>query len=106
MITSDGIGEDNRRLSIKLMADTLRAIAQGDRRPAKIVLMNSGVALACEGSPAVEALRRMSDSGTEVLVSAESLEFLGLRGLLMAGTAADVQRTTDAILSAAQVMKL
>jgi selenium metabolism protein YedF len=106
LITSEGIGEDNRRLSTELMADTLRAIAESDRRPPRIVLMNSGVALACKGSPALDALRRMCDSGTEILVSAESLEFLGLRGLLAAGTAADVKQITEAILSAAQVTNL
>ena len=106
LITSDGIGEDNRRLAASLMTHLLQAVPENDRRPAKVVLMNSGVALACDGSPALEALRGLADKGIPILVSAESLDFLGLRARLAAGTAADVKQVTEAILSATQVLRL
>ena len=106
LITGDGLGEDNRRLATSLMANVLRSISEGRQRVAKIVLMNSGVALACEGAPALEALRRLADNGVPILVSAESLEFLGLRPRLAAGTAADVAQVADALFSAAQVLRL
>jgi selenium metabolism protein YedF len=106
LITSDGLGEDNRRLAVALMANMLHAVADSSKKPAKIVLVNSGVALACEGSAALGSLRRLSDGGAAILVSAESLDFLGLRSRLAAGTAADVAQVTAAILSAAQVIRL
>ena len=106
LITSGGLGEDNRRLASGLMANMLHAIAESRERPAKIVLVNSGVTLACEGSPALGTFRRLSDSGAVILVSAESLDYLGLRARLAAGTAADIAQLTEAVLSAGQVLRL
>ena len=106
LITSDGIGEDNRRLATSLMANVLQAMAAGRQRPAKIVLMNNGVTLACEGSPALGPLRQLADQGAPILVSSESLDFLGLRARLAAGTAADASQVAEAVLSAAQVLRL
>jgi selenium metabolism protein YedF len=106
LITSDGLGEDNRRLASGLMANMLHAIAESRERPAKIVLVNSGVTLACEGSPALGTFRRLSDSGAVILVSAESLDYLGLRARLAMGTAADIAQLTEAVLSAGQVLRL
>jgi hypothetical protein len=39
-------------------------------------------------------------------VSAESLDYLGLRARLAMGTAADIAQLTEAVLSAGQVLRL
>ncbi len=106
VITGEGVGEDNRRLARAILIHLLQAAAEDGRRPAKVVLLNSGVALACEGSEVLQTLKKLADGGAEVLVSAESLDFLGLRPRLAAGAAANAAQVAQALFSGAQVIRL
>lgn len=53
--------------------------------PARLVLMNSGVELACSGSDSLASLDSLASRGVEIFVCGTCLEYYGLRPSLKVG---------------------
>lgn len=77
-ITADGIGAGSDELGGKLMQNFLATLPELGPGLWRVVLVNGGVRLACEGHPCLEKLQALAAGGVAVLVCGTCLGFFGL----------------------------
>jgi len=77
-ITAEHLGRGDDELGGKLMFNFLGTLPEMGERLWRIVLVNGGVKLACEGHPCLEKLEALAASGVSVLVCGTCLGFFGL----------------------------
>lgn len=77
-ITTDVLGRGDDELGAKLMVNFLSTLPELDSDLWRIVLVNGGVKLACEGSPCLEKLEALAARGVTILVCGTCLDFFGL----------------------------
>jgi selenium metabolism protein YedF len=85
LIQSEGLGRGEERLGALLMANFLRLLGESKDKPETVVLWNTGVRLACEGSPVLEHLKRLEEQGVTILACTTCLEYFDLVGKLFVG---------------------
>lgn len=84
-ISSDKIGSGDEELGALLMRGFIKTLIEATSLPARIILMNSGVRLAVEGSPVLESLSALAARGVEILACGTCLDFYKLKERLAAG---------------------
>ncbi len=84
-IGADGIGRGQEELGRLLMANFLRQLGEAAEKPKAMFLANGGVNLAAEGSKVIEHLRRLEESGVEILCCRTCVEWLDLEDKLAVG---------------------
>jgi len=77
-ITAENIGAGSDELGGKLMFNFLSTLPELGPALWRLVLVNGGVRLACEGHPCLEKLQALADAGVSVLVCGTCLSFFGL----------------------------
>ncbi len=105
-IESDSIGRGSEELGRILMRSFLHTLAEAEFKAAKIILVNSGVKLTCEGSEVLEDLRRLSDRGTEVLSCGTCLDYFGLKTKLQVGRISNMYEILSSLAQAEKVLKM
>src|SRR5690606_23274750 len=76
LIKSDVLGQGNDELGSLLMRSFLYALSECDNPPPAIYLVNTGVRLACVGSPVLDSLEKLKSRGTQVFSCGLCLDFL------------------------------
>jgi intracellular sulfur oxidation DsrE/DsrF family protein len=76
----------------------LYTLTESETPPQRVLLMNSGVTLAAEGSVHLENLRRLVDLGVEILACGACLEFYKLTDQLAVGRVSNMQEITEFLL--------
>lgn len=84
-INSATVGSGDEKLGLKLMEAFVYSLTEIDKKPAHILMMNSGVKVATEGSPSVDNLRDLAESGVEILVCGACLDYYGIKDKLEVG---------------------
>ncbi len=105
-IESDSIGRGSEELGRILMRSFLHTLAEAEFKAAKIILVNSGVKLTCEGSEVLEDLRHLSEQGTEVLSCGTCLDYFGLKTKLQVGRISNMYEILSSLAQAAKVLKM
>jgi selenium metabolism protein YedF len=105
-IESDSIGRGSDELGRILMRSFLHTLAEGDFKAAKIIMVNSGVKLTCEGSEVLEDLRHLSGQGTEVLSCGTCLDYFGLKTKLQVGRISNMYEILSSLAQAGKVLKM
>ncbi len=77
-ISKDKIGQGDDVLGSKLMLNFIATLPEMGDNLWKLVLVNSGVKLAIEDSPALDSLKKLEDGKVTILVCGTCLEFFGL----------------------------
>ena len=85
LLTADGIGQGDQDLARLLMRGFVYTLTESELPPRRVILMNSGVKLAVEGSESLGHLRKLEERGVEVLACGTCLEFYGLTKVLAVG---------------------
>jgi selenium metabolism protein YedF len=104
LITSDTIGNGDDKLGRILMEGFINTLPDQDSVPDRILLLNTGVKLAVEGSEVLDTLAEMADRGCEINACGTCLEFFSLKEKLAVGTVSnmfDIQKTlleTDTVI--------
>jgi len=106
LIRSDGIGAQNPELARKLMGNFLRTLMETSERPSRIVLMNAGVALACQGSECLESLGKLEKLGVQLMVCGFCLDYLKLRDKLAVGVVSNMYETAETFMAAGNVVTI
>jgi selenium metabolism protein YedF len=101
---ADAVGRGNDDLGRLLARLMLQTLSEAETPPARVVLMNTGVRLACEGSPAIEALRALEARGTTVLACGTCLDFLGLLDQVRVGKVSNMYDILEALAEAERVV--
>jgi intracellular sulfur oxidation DsrE/DsrF family protein len=76
----------------------LYTLTESETLPQQVLLMNSGVTLAAEGSEHLDNLRRLVDLGIEILACGACLEFYKLTDQLAVGRVSNMQEITGFLL--------
>ena len=77
-LTADRVGRGDDELGGKLMVNFLATLPELGASLTRMILVNSAVKLACEGSPCLEKLQALAGSGVKILVCGTCLGHFGL----------------------------
>lgn len=102
--TSDTLGTGDEELGRLLMRNFVYSLARGENKPARLMFMNGGVRLACNGSPALDDLRVMSEAGVIVKSCGTCLDYLGLKDELAVGDVGDMAGSAGVLAGDADVV--
>jgi selenium metabolism protein YedF len=105
-IDSDSLGRGSEELGKILVRSFLQTLEQMEPQPKKIIFINSGVKLACEGSEVLEDLQEFSKKGVEVLSCGTCLEYFGIRKKLLVGKVSNMYEILNSLASAGKVIKV
>ena len=105
-IAGDTVGTGDDKLGSILMEGFINTLAEQETAPDAILLMNAGVRLAIEGSPVLQALGKLTDKGSEVLVCGTCLDFLDLKTRLALGTVSNMYDMQRIMLEAPSVIRI
>ena len=106
LITSDTLGSGDPVLGSLLMKNFLTTLLETDQRPARILMLNSGVLLAVTDAETVEALVRLEQLGVELFACGVCLDFYGKKDALAVGKVTNMFSTAENLLTAASVISL
>ena len=85
-ITTSSLGQGAPDLGMVLMKSLMTTLVEHRPAPSAILLLNTGVHLAVVGSPVLEPMRKLAETGTEILVCGTCLEYYKIKERLAAGT--------------------
>ena len=98
MISTESLGRGDEELGHILVRSLLNALAESPALPVKVVLLNGGVRLACNGDDTVDALRRIAARGVDVMACGTCLKYFGLMDKLRAGRVSNAHEILAATL--------
>lgn len=84
-IGSDKMGAGEDELGERLMTSLIYTVRETSPWPRTIVLYNSGVYLACEGSKALDDLKAMEAEGVEIIACGMCLDYYKIEDSLRVG---------------------
>ena len=105
-IESDAIGRGSEELGRILMRSFLHTLGEAEFKPAKVIMLNGGVKLACEGSEVLEDLNQLSRQGTDILSCGTCLDFFGLKAKLKVGRISNMYEILSSLAQAGKVLKM
>jgi len=105
-IDTDSLGRGSEELGRILMSSFLQTLGQSEVHPEKVILINGGVKLACEGSEVLEDLQELSAKGTEVLSCGTCLDFFGIKKKLSAGKVSNMYEILNSLSKAGKVIRI
>ncbi len=98
LVSTDSLGRGSEELGKVLVKALLNTLSGNESLPEKIVLINSGVKLACEGSDVLEALQVVVDKGVELLACGTCLNYFGLTEKLKVGRVSNAYEILNVLL--------
>ncbi len=104
-INSHLMGNGDEALGSFLMKAFLKTLVDLDTKPNRLVLVNSGVQLASEGSKVLDTLMVLSERGVEILSCGTCLDFYGLKGKLKVGTVSNMVEIIQSMVEADRLIK-
>jgi selenium metabolism protein YedF len=105
-VDSDSMGRGSEELGGVLMRAMLHTLGETDIKPEKIILVNSGVKLACEGSPVLEDLKTISSQGVEILACGTCLNYFNLKEKLGVGRVSNMYEILNSLSTAGRTVKI
>ncbi len=105
-IDSDSLGRGSEELGKILMRSFMQTLEQLEAQPQKIILVNSGVKLACEGSEVLEDLQEFSLKGVEILSCGTCLDYFRMKNKMLAGKVSNMYEISNSLTQAGKVIKI
>jgi selenium metabolism protein YedF len=103
-LDSDSMGRGSKELGGILMRSFLHTLAETDLKPRKVILVNSGVKLACEGSAVLDDLGVMDSQGVEILACGTCLNYFEIKDKLRVGRVSNMYEILDALAGAGKTV--
>jgi selenium metabolism protein YedF len=103
-LNSRFLGTGDEALGSLLMRSFLKTLLELERKPSRLILINSGVQLATEGSDVLEPLQALSNRGVEILSCGTCLDFYNLKEKLKVGRVTHMYTIAQALLEAERVV--
>jgi len=103
LIQSEGLGRGDDKLGMMLMANFLRLLGESSDKPTTIAFWNSGVKVACEGSPSLDHLKRLEAQGVEILACTTCLEFFDVVDKLRVGKPTTMVKSIQSMMTTEMV---
>lgn len=106
LITRCGMGHGEPDLQIRLLKKYLILLAENKTLPDVVCFYTQGVKLAVEGSPVLEELARLEQSGVRLILCSTCLEFYGLTDKVRVGIVGGMPDIIEAQMRAAKVITI
>ncbi len=106
LLTSPRIGAGDEVLGAKLMENFLSTLPEMGQELWKLILLNGAVRLAVENSPALPHLRKISESGAQILVCGTCLIHYGMANAKAIGETTNMLDVVTAMQLADSVINL
>ncbi len=100
VLSSDRMGRGEDDLGLILMRSFLYSLGEVTPHPSTLVLFNTGVKLATEGSPVIEELAALQAAGVEILVCGTCLGYFDLKERLLVGAISNMYAIAETLLAA------
>jgi selenium metabolism protein YedF len=104
-INSHLMGGGDEALGSFLMKAFLKTLLDLDAKPNRLILVNSGVQLASEGSKVLDSLIALSGKGVEILSCGSCLDFYGLKGKLKVGIVSNMVEIIQSMMEADRLIR-
>jgi selenium metabolism protein YedF len=104
-INSQFMGIGDEALGTILMRSFLKTLLELEMKPSRLILINSGVRLATEGSEVLETLGTLSEKGIEILSCGTCLDFYGLKEKLKVGKISNMYDIAQSLLEADRLIR-
>ncbi|RKD32111.1 SirA family protein [Thermohalobacter berrensis] len=82
---SDKLGKGSDELGKILMKGYIYTLTEAEPYPSKLLFLNSGVKLTTEGSEVIDDLKKLENSGVEILSCGTCLDFYNIKDKLKVG---------------------
>lgn len=105
-IDTDSLGRGSEELGRILMRSFLQTLEQSEVHPQKIILINSGVKLACEGSEVIEDLQELAAKGAEILSCGTCLDYFGIKKNLAVGQISNMYEIINSLGGASKTIRI
>ena len=106
MITSDRLGDGPEELGRLLMKNFVHTLLETSELPSRMLFLNTGVFLTCEGSDILEALGNLHDMGVEIFSCGLCLDYFKIKDKLKVGAVTNMLAIAEYLLSGDLVVKL
>ena len=97
LIQSEGLGTGDEQLGKLLIANFLRLLGEKEDKPKAITFWNAGVKLVCEGSQVLEHIKKLENSGVDILACTTCLEYFDLGDKLCVGKPTTMAKSIEAM---------
>ena len=104
-INSDLLGIGDEALGSFLMKAFLKTLLDLEKKPDRLILINSGVRLASEGSQVIDTLRTLSEKGVKIVSCGTCLDFYKLREKMGVGTVSNMYDIMQSMLEADRLIR-
>jgi selenium metabolism protein YedF len=104
-INSYLLGGGDEALGSFLMKAFLKTLLDLEPKPSRLILVNSGVQLAAEGSKVLELLHDLSEKGVEIACCGTCIEFYKLGGKMKVGVISNMYEIIQSMLEADRVLR-
>jgi selenium metabolism protein YedF len=99
LITAETMGRGSNELGALLMRSFFYALAEQDKLPGAIYLVNSAVRLACGGSDALDSLQKLSSKGVSIHSCGMCLDYFKLTEKLAVGDVTNMYAIVDRLMA-------
>lgn len=106
LFTHNGMGDAPNGLQQVLVAKYFSLLRQSSQYPGTILFYTEGVKLVCEGSPVLEHLSHLANSGVKLVVCSTCLDYFGLMESVKVGEVLGMPDILAAMQSSANVISL
>lgn len=103
-ITQAGMGHGSEELGRILIQACINALPSIEPHPSAVVFYNSGIQLACEGSPVLPALEELERKGVKILVCGTCLDYFSLKEKRKAGVVSNMFEILSTLAAAGHVI--
>ena len=103
VLSRSGMGTGSEELGKILMQACINSVKEVTPLPSALLFYNSGVHLACEGSPVLTALADLDGKGVQMLVCGTCLDYFALKPALKVGRVSNMYDIMQTIASAGTV---
>ena len=104
-INSQLLGGGDEALGSFLMKAFLKTLLDLEPKPSRLILVNSGVQLAAEGSNVLETLQGLSEKGVEIVCCGTCIDFYELKGKMGIGLISNMYDIIQSMLEANRVLR-
>ena len=106
LITADQLGISAEEPGKKLMQTFLYSLAQLPKAPELILLLNTGVKLAAEGSEVLDNLKTLAGNGTDIRSCGQCLNYYGLTEKLAVGKITNMMEIVEFLTSSRRTVTI
>ncbi|MFA4885361.1 MAG: sulfurtransferase-like selenium metabolism protein YedF [Desulfotomaculaceae bacterium] len=104
-ITTNSLGQGSPDLGEVLMKSLMVTLTQ-QAPPASVLLLNTGVYMAVEGSPVLEQLQKLAETGTEILVCGTCLNYYKIIEKLAVGIVSNMAEINSRLNGPCKVISI